>query len=83
MFHAIFLFRYSLNIFFDFNFYLQSGWTALHNAAMNGFTRVVKLLLHNGANPYVMDNVSGCFDINGESILFESLPLFEYFISLI
>lgn len=37
---------------------LQSGWTALHIAAMNGNQEVVQLLLQCGADKAAIDNVS-------------------------
>ena len=36
----------------------QSGWTALHNAAMSGNLPAVQALLQAGADPAVQDNVS-------------------------
>jgi ankyrin repeat protein len=37
----------------DVNLISKDGWTALHKAANNGHTQVVKLLLDKGANRYV------------------------------
>lgn len=37
---------------------LQSGWTALHIAAMNGNKEVAQLLLQCGADKSAIDNVS-------------------------
>ena len=38
--------------------FLQIQWTPLHLAAMEGHTSIVKLLLEEGADVNVMDNVS-------------------------
>ncbi len=38
---------------------MQSGWTALIRAAMNGHVNVVQYLVKAGANLEAVDNVSG------------------------
>lgn len=40
-------------------YFSQSGWTALHNAAMSGNTEAVQLLVKHGADTSVTDGVSG------------------------
>ena len=40
---------------------LQEGWTALMAAANNGRGGTVDVLLRNGANPDMQDQVSGFF----------------------
>ena len=37
---------------------LQDGWTALHIACVNGYTKVVQYLLTNGANLSATDKVN-------------------------
>ncbi len=43
--------------FFSFTLLNQDGWTALHWASSNGFTKILKLLLQKGANPNLLDQV--------------------------
>ena len=40
--------------------FLQYQWTPLHVAAREGHISIVKLLLEEGANVNVMNNVSQC-----------------------
>ena len=43
--------------FFKISFVQKDGWTSLYSAAFNGFEEIVKILIENGANIHLPDNV--------------------------